>query len=177
MTHQESITQELCYLSKQKHTIFLGENIVNAGRIYGTLNGIPMSKCTEMPICENLIAGAAIGLALTKYHPVIIFQRMDFMLLAADAIINHMSLIPKMSGERVKLPIIIRAIIGSHKVDFDVGPQHNHDFTELFSPYVKTIRYSPNRGIYAWAWRQNKPVMIVEDKDLYNTKENYDKNT
>ena len=61
-----------------------------------------------MPVAENLTMGVAIGLALRKARPVVIFQRMDFMLIASDAIINHLALMPKMSGGQFNLPVIIR---------------------------------------------------------------------
>jgi len=165
MIYKDRLTEDMEWLAKQSNTIFLGEGIINAGRIYDTLDKVSLEKCIEMPIAENLIAGSAIGLAIAGYKPVVIFQRMDFMLIAADAIINHMALIPKMSGGKVKLPIIIRATIGSRDKKFDCGPQHNHDFRHIFSPYITTFDYE--QGIYEVAYNRNEPVLIVDDKDLY----------
>lgn len=165
MTYKDKIALEMEWLSKQPRVIFLGEGVINADRIYKTLNGVPLDKCIEMPIAENLIVGSAIGLAIAGYKPVVIFQRMDFMLIAADAIINHIALIPKMSGDRVKLPIIIRATIGSKNKKFDCGAQHNHDFRHIFSPYILTLDYE--EGIYKHCYNRNEPVLIVDDKDLY----------
>jgi len=165
MTYKDKITESMAWLVEQSNTIFLGEGIINAGRIYGTLDRVPLNRCIEMPIAENLIAGSAIGLAIAGYRPVVIFQRMDFMLIAADAIINHMALIPKMSGDRIKLPIIIRATIGSRSKQFDCGPQHNHDFRHIFAPYITTFNFE--QGVYQIAYQRNEPVLIVDDKDLY----------
>jgi len=94
MNVRESITKAMKMLSKKSKIVFLGENIINSGRIYGTLDTVSTKKCIEMPVAENLIAGTAIGLAIGGYRPVCIFQRMDFMLIAADAIINHACLLP-----------------------------------------------------------------------------------
>ena len=155
-------------LTKDEKVVFIGEGLINAGRIYGTLDGISKNKCNEMPIAVNLIAGVAIGLALQGFKPVVIFQRMDFMLIAADAIINHMVLIPKMSGGKINLPIIIRAIVGSQKESFCVGEQHNHDFTHIFSPYIPTTRLTLNMNASAYYDVNTKnPILVVEDRDRY----------
>ena len=167
MKYREHIAEEMGWLAGQRHSVFTGEGIINAGRMYNTLDMVPLRKCIEYPIAENLIASSAIGLALEGFRPIVVFQRMDFMLIAADAIINHMALIPQMSGGKVKLPIVIRAIIGSRDRRFDVGPQHNHDFTHIFEPYLATIKYEP--GAYKGAYMSDQPTLVIEDKDKYET--------
>lgn len=173
LTYQENIRQSMKWLAKQPNTIFLGEGIINAGRVYGTMNDVPLSKCIEMPICENLIVGAAMGMSLEGYIPIVVFQRMDFMLIAADAIINHLALIPKMSGGQVKFPVIIRAIVGSRDPKFDVGPQHNQDFTQLFKPYIQIATIGNNifdisaKVAYETAYLYKECTLIIERKDDY----------
>ena len=170
MTYKEGIQKAMEDLGKKKDVVFLGEGLINAERIYNTLNAVPLTKCIEFPIAENLIMGSAIGLAIEGFRPVVIFQRMDFMTIAADAIINHLSLIPKMSGDRVKLPVIIRAIIGSRKETFDIGMQHNKDLTGMFKPWIYTIVLKEGMNIphyYQIAYEGTSPVLMIEDRDLY----------
>ncbi len=163
---KRQVTDEMEWLSQQDDTVFIGEGLINANRIYGTMNYVPTSKCIEMPIDENLIVGCAMGLAIEGYRPIVIFQRMDFMLVAADAIINHLALIPQMSRYQYKLPVIIRSIVGSQDKSFDVGCQHNHDFTHVFSPYLHTVRYSSSTNVYKDVYVKYKdPVLVVEYKD------------
>lgn len=177
MTYQQSVTKEMEELGKRERSVFLGQGIINGERVYGTLKGVPIKKCIEMPIAENLIVGAAIGLALEGLKPIVVFQRMDFMLIAADAIINHLSLMPLMSGGQFTLPVILRTIIGSRDLKFDVGLQHNHDFTQTFQRYIGTFSYEP--GIYSTAYRSRYPRVVVEEKDSYKEelKENNERNT
>ena len=141
MKYKELVTEQMNWLQKQPKTVFIGEGMINADRIYETLNNVPSTQCIEMPIAENLIMGTAIGLALKGWRPIVVFQRMDFMLCAADQIINHLALIDKMSNGQYKCPVIIRCIIGSRKEKFWVGEQHNHDFTSVFSPFIQTVRF------------------------------------
>ena len=172
MTYRDSIERGMKCLSRHKKTVFLGEGIINAGRVYGTLNKVPVRKCIEMPIAENLIMGAAIGLAIGGYKPIVVFQRMDFMLIAADALINHAALIPKMSGGKIQVPLIVRCIIGSQDPRFDVGEQHKHDFQHVFEPYIHTIRIKKEnafeiKDIYEGVYQQDDPHIVIEEKDLY----------
>lgn len=170
MNYKKGITEAMTYLATEEKVVFLGEGIVNAGRIYGTLDNVSTDKCVEMPIAENLIVGCAIGLALDDYHPVVVFQRMDFMLCATDALINHLALIPKMSGGQVNLPVIIRAIIGSQKESFDVGPQHNKNLVHLFASFIDTIVIKERMNVksyYELAYKSKSPTLLVEYKDLY----------
>ena len=151
----------------------MGEGIINAGRIHKTLEKVPIGKCIEYPIAENLILGSAIGLAIQGFKPVVIFQRMDFMMCAADAIINHLALIPRMSGNKIELPVIIRAIIGSRSDVFEAGPQHNKDLGEMFKPWIHTVHLTKNMDIphyYQIAYEAKSPTLLIEDKDLYEEK-------
>ena len=171
MTYQEKIKEGMTWLGKQEKSVFLGEGLINAGRIYSTLSSVPLRKCIEFPVAENLIVGSAIGLALEGYRPIVVFQRHDFLLLAADQIINHLALLPSMSGNQFQLPVIIRAIIGSRSSKFNVGPQHQHDFTHIFKPYIRTWIIKDWKAAvtgYANAYDLNEPVLIVEDRDDYD---------
>ena len=50
MKLQEKLKIEYGKLAKHLDVVFLGEGLVNAGRIYGTLDDVPVKKCIEMPI-------------------------------------------------------------------------------------------------------------------------------
>ena len=172
MKYQESIRSDMKWLAEQEKTIFIGQGLIKGDRIYHTLDNVPLDRCIEMPIAENLIMGVANGLALRGWRPVVVFQRMDFMLIAADQIINHTALIEEMSNGQFKCPVIIRACVGSQSRKFDVGPQHRHDFRHIFERYVSTLWY--DKGVYQMMYKEDiygetpKPVIIVEEKDKYN---------
>ena len=55
MLYQEGIAKAMANLSKKEDIVFLGEGIINAGRIYDTMNEVDLKKCIEMPIAENLM--------------------------------------------------------------------------------------------------------------------------
>lgn len=173
MTYKEEIGKAMVELASNKDTVFLGEGLINAGRIYGTMDGVDISKCVEFPIAENLIVGCAVGLAIKGYKPVVVFQRMDFMTCACDAIINHLATIPQMSGGRIQLPVILRAIIGSRSDKFEMGLQHSKDLTHMFVPWINTVTLVKGNSplsAYRATMKTTKPTLIVEDRDLYEDK-------
>lgn len=172
MTYKDVVTNTMEELSKKEEVVFLGQGLVTGDRVYGTLEKVPTNKCLEMPCAENLHVGVAIGLALRGFRPIVIFQRMDFILLAADAIINHLALLPKMSGGQFKLPVILRAIVGPQDTEkFIVGPQHNKDFSELFMPYMAVHQFRRGMDIssaYDIEYKEEEPALMVEYKDCYS---------
>ena len=176
MKYKDIITNGMDFLAKQDKTVFIGEGLINAGHIYGTMTNVPKDKCVEMPIAENLIMGVGMGLSMGGYIPIIVFQRMDFMLNAADCIINHLALAIQFSGGVLRLPLIIRCIVGSQSKTFDVGQQHRHDFTSFFSEYIQTYKLEDTsyESIYNEITRDEVqcPVIIVEHKDKYETEIN-----
>ena len=120
--------------------------------------------------------GLAIGMSLEGFRPIVFFERHDFMLIALDAIVNHLDKIESMSHGQFKTPVIIRASVGA-TFPLDPGPQHTQDFSEIFKKIIKNIDiYEPKTpleiiGVYELLTKSEKPAIIIERKDLYN-KEN-----
>lgn len=169
MTVKDTIKIEFQKLLEMSNVVFLGENIINSGRIYGTMSEVPLDRCIEMPVAENLIAGCGIGLAISGYFPVVIFQRMDFMLIAADQIINHACLIPKMTG--IKLPMIFITFKATLKDSFYAGLQHTKDLTHVFKPYMTVYQIPSHVEHYLFESSfkiPNEPVLVVIDHENLN---------
>lgn len=158
-------------LAKENNVVFLGYNISFGSQAYGTLKDIPKDKKIETPVAENLMMGLAMGMTLEGYHPVVFFERHDFILNSLDAIVNHLDKLPKMSKGEFEMPIIIRAVVGS-KFPLYPGPQHIQDFTEVFKKLFSFPLYDPKNAdeillAYEQARFSKTPTMIVERKELY----------
>lgn len=173
MTFKEAITAECDKYAKENNAIFIGYNTLMGSRMYGTLRNIPDGQCIESPVAENLMCGLATGLALEGFRPVVCFERHDFLLLGLDAIVNHIDKLSHISGDQFKLPIVIRAIVGS-KEPIDPGPMHRQDYThELCSMLKYTEVYRPiSQTEVREAWlrvdeTQSGTVIIIEKKDWY----------
>lgn len=167
--HKEICSEMQCFALDEK-VVFIGQQCLSED-FYSTLADIPIHQRKEMPVCEELQLGMSIGLALEGYLPISIFQRMDFLLRAADQIVNHLDLIAKLSHNKFSPKIIIRTTIGSIK-PLDCGLQHSKDLTEGFKklvsfPIFKVQTVEEVRSAYKFARECKTPIMIIEDQNLY----------
>ncbi len=167
----KEIKKQMEIFAENHNTIFLGQQIVPKESFYGTLEGISLNKVFEMPLAEELQIGMSIGLAMQGFLPVSIFQRMDFLLRAADQIVNHLDLIETLSKGKFSPKIIIRTTIGSVK-PLDCGLQHSKDLTEGFRklvsfPIFKVQTVEEVKSVYKFTRECKTSVMIIEDQNLY----------
>lgn len=177
MKYQDALTKSMELLSRDKDVIFVGYNVKHGARATGTLNNVDLSQCLETPVAENLMAGLSIGLGFKKFKPVLYIERHDFILNALDALVNHLDKMEYL-GEKseFKSPMIIRAVVGGSK-PFYPGRQHTQDFTlafrNLFSLPICDLK-TPKQVLEAYteASKFEHSVLLVEHKDLYNTKDN-----
>ena len=175
-TYQDAITDQ-CTQYAQKYPLarFIGYNTIKGSRMYKTLSHVPEDQCIEMPVCENLMMGMAIGLALDGMRPVVCFERHDFLLIGLDALVNHADKMGWMSGEQFNLPIIVRVIVGAqhplnpgmqHTMDYTKALRHMLKFTEVIEPMSERMMDR--------AWNEivgrtiSGTVIIVEHRDRYN---------
>lgn len=170
MTYKESITAAMASLAQDPKTIFVGYGL-QRGRAMGT---IPRdANVLETPVAENLMAGLAIGLSLAGRLPVVYFERMDFILNALDAIVNHLAAAEKLSRGEFAPAAIIRCTVGNSQKPLFTGPVHTQDFTEaLRAMGLTVIRLETPDDIQAAyataATRQlrGETTVLVEYKDL-----------
>lgn len=147
--------------------IFIGYN-VRHNSMYGTVKDIPENQKLETPVAENLMAGLAMGMSLEGFKPVLFFERHEFIMNAADALMNTLDIIETISDGEYKIPVIIKAVAGGMK-PFYAGPTHSSDFTELFREMFSFPVYSPTTPgqlirSYNLAVETTGPSMICEKK-------------
>lgn len=131
------LTEAMTWLGQQPETVFVGQSVEYGGqRANKTFSGVPKNKLREMPICEDFTIGYCTGLALEGYIPVCFIPRWDFMLLAANQIVNHLDKIPVMGDFKPK--VVIRTAVGS-STPFNPGPQHVQNHTMPFRQMLSTM--------------------------------------
>ena len=127
-------------LAADPRTVFVGQSVrYDGAAIYHSLDGVPMDKRLEFPVCENLQLGYCTGLSLTGKIPVCIFPRMDFMLEAMSQLVQHLDKLP-LYGWHPK--VIIRCRVGEKIKDgrpMDAGPQHTQNYTHAFRQMLTTV--------------------------------------
>jgi len=173
MTYKESLTAAMTALGRDPLTCFLGYGVTN-DKAGGTLAGVSAEQLIETPVAENLMAGLAIGMALTGRRPLVYFERFDFVLNAADAIVNHLDKMALMSRGEFSPAVILRCVVGNTRKPLFTGETHTQDFTDAFAsmlrmPVLTCHHASHVESIYAQAQEAQAcggSTMIVEYKDL-----------
>jgi pyruvate/2-oxoglutarate/acetoin dehydrogenase E1 component len=134
----EQLCDAMKLVSDHPNSVFMGQGVGCPGTTMSdTFRDVPAKQKLEMPVAEDMQMGMATGMALEGYLPVCVFPRWNFLLLAANQLINHLDRLPLYSGYAPK--VIIRTAVPSNR-PFDPGPQHDDDFTLAFKRMLRTVR-------------------------------------
>jgi len=169
ISYKEAVTQAMTEMGEEGN-IFLGYSIT-PGDAMGTLKNVPSEQKYETPVAENLMVSLAIGASFEGLKPVVYFERHDFMLVAADAIGNHMDKIERISHGEYKVPVILKTVVDDGGL-FYSGPTHQQNLTSTFREMVDFPVLDPQNATeilaaYRYAQKSNGPVMIVEHKKYH----------
>lgn len=170
-----SYFEELCgamaLVAQNPRAIFMGQGVGNPGTTMSdTFRDVPAAQKLEMPVAEDMQMGMAIGMALEGKLPVCVFPRWNFLICAANQLVNHLDRLPLYSGYRPK--VIIRTAVPS-KFPFNPGPQHDDDMTGAFSAMLRTVRVVKLHTAgaivpaYAEALEAQGSTLLVEFTDSY----------
>jgi pyruvate dehydrogenase E1 component beta subunit len=138
--------------------------------VFGSmLNMSHPERILGMPIAENAATGVALGAALSGMRPIYIHLRVDFMMLAMDQIVNYVAKWRYKTQGRVKVPLVIRAIVGR---GWGSGAQHSGTLHGLFAhiPGLKVVLPSTPfnvKGLFLSALQDDYPVVFIEHRWLY----------
>jgi len=169
MKFKDAVTQGMTELGEEG-AIFIGYSLL-PGDAMGTLKNVPDDQKIETPVAENLMVGLAIGMSFEGFKPVVYFERHDFMLVAADAIGNHIDKIERISHGEFKVPVILKTVVDDGGL-FYSGPTHSQNFTRLFRemvdfPVLEPLSSEEALEMYRYAKDSEGPVMIVEHKKYH----------
>jgi pyruvate/2-oxoglutarate/acetoin dehydrogenase E1 component len=170
MSYKDELTKANTKLAGYPNVRFVGYGL-KKGRALGTLKNVKDEQIIEMPVAENLMMGFAIGLSLKGYLPVVFIERMDFLMNAMDAMVNHLDKIAKISHGEFHPKVIIRCIVGNTKKPLYTGATHTQDLTDGIRKMVSfPVWNMKDEGdievFYDLASKTFDSVMLVEYKDL-----------
>lgn len=169
--YKDALTNAMTKLSKLDDTIFIGQQIVYAGNpMSTTLGDVPKEKMIELPVMEETQMGMSLGLAITGKTVITFYPRWDFIISAANQMINHLDKFEIMTGKKVN--VLIRLGKGSDK-PLDPGHQHKNDYFEEFKSICKNIQFhnlktpSDIESAYTYAMETGGIHCLVEYPELY----------
>tara|TARA_R110000824_G_scaffold343294_1_gene529926 strand:- start:50 stop:580 length:531 start_codon:yes stop_codon:yes gene_type:complete len=139
MNYKEEVYKGMAYLGSHPETIFVGQAVAYKGTaVTHQVKDFPPEKLLELPVAEDFQAGFCLGLALEGKIPVSIYPRMNFTILAANQIVNHLDKWSVMSDGESRPKVIMKAIVGS-QYPLDPGHQHKANYTQAFRSMCDTI--------------------------------------
>lgn len=146
---------------------YVGRSMDNLDKRFGR------DRVIDTPVSEQATTGMAVGAALMGYRPVVIHPRMDFMILAADQIVNQAAKWRHMLGGRVSPSLVIRGIINRGG---EQGAQHSQALHAWYA-HVPGLRVvmpataADARDLLIGAIQSDDPVLYIDDRWCYEHEE------
>jgi len=169
----DALTESMKLCMDDPSTIFIGQQIVYYGNpMSKTIEGLPKERMIETPVMEEVQMGMTVGLSMTGHRVVSFYPRWDFLICAANQLINHLDKLEAMSDGEWKPNVIVRVGKGSDK-PLDPGHQHKADYTDAFEQMVTNSTIvkldSPDKILPAYknALSKGGIHILVEYPELY----------
>jgi len=160
-------------MSADKTVLIMGQDIAEYGGVFkitkGFLNEFGPDRVRNTPIIESGIIGAAMGLALEGYKPIVEMQFADFVSCGFNQIVNNLSKNYYRWGSGVN--VTIRMPCGG---GLGAGPFHSQNPEAWFFhvPGLKVVYPSTPidaKGLLISSIDDPNPVLYFEHKGLYRS--------
>ncbi len=168
----EGVVQEM---ERDPRVFLFGLDVDDHKAIQGSTRGLQRrfgnERVFNTPLSEDSMTGVAIGAAMAGLRPIHVHIRMDFVMLCMNQLVNMASKAHYMYGGNVKVPMVVRCMIGK---SWGQGAQHSQGLHSLFMhiPGLKVVAPSnahDAKGCMIAAIRDDNPVIFVEHRLLYST--------
>jgi len=167
MSYADAIDDAIAQqMSEDPRIIYLGEDVqmlrLNLFGRYGE------NRVINTPISESAFLGAGITAAMAGLKPVVEIMLVDFIAVAADAVLNHAAKNTFFSGNKWQVPMVIRASCGGGYGD---GGQHEQSLWGWLAHIPGLQLYVPSNpadagGLMLSAIQHEGPVVFLEHKLL-----------
>lgn len=160
-------------MEEDPRVLIIGQDIAEYGGVFkvtaGLLDRFGSARVRNTPIIESGIIGAAMGLALAGWKPVVEMQYADFITCGFNQIINNLSTTHYRWGSA--LNVTIRAPFGG---GIGAGPFHSQSMEAWFChvPGLKVVvpaTPADAKGLLRSAIDDPNPVIFFEHKKLYRS--------
>ena len=176
LTYVDALREAVAQEMKRDSRVFLfGLDVDDHKAIQGSTRGLVDDFGEERvfgtPLSEDAMTGVAIGAAMAGMRPIHVHIRMDFLMLCMNQLINIAAKSSYMYNGQVKVPLVVRSMIGK---SWGQGAQHSQGLHSMFMhvPGLKVVAPSnayDAKGCLIHAIRDDNPVIFVEHRLLYYT--------
>jgi 2-oxoisovalerate dehydrogenase E1 component len=156
-----------------ERVVLLGQDIAEYGGVFKVTRGLVeefgKARVRNTPIIESGAIGAALGLALGGYVPMVEMQFGDFITCGFNQIVNNLAKTHWRWGQRV--PVVLRVPVGG---GVGAGPFHSQNVESWFTSVAGLKVVAPAtpydaKGLLISAFEDGNPVLYLEHKLLYRS--------
>lgn len=176
LTLVQAITNGLdVMLEERKEVVLLGEDIGKNGGVFRATEGLQEkygeARVMDTPLSEAGFVGAAIGMAVNGFLPVVEIQFLGFIYPAYEQIMTHASRLRMRTMGHYTVPMVIRAPYGAGVR----APEIHCDSTEAIFTHMPGIKVvcpsSPYdaKGLLIAAIEDPDPVLFLEPMRCYRS--------
>ena len=156
-----------------KSIVLMGQDIAEYGGVFkvteGFLDKFGKDRVKNTPIIESGVIGAAMGMAIDGYKPIVELQFADFVSVGFNQIVNNLAKTHYRWNQPIN--VTLRMPTGGN---IGAGPFHSQSNESWFFhvPGIKIV-YPSNpydaKGLLCSSIDDNNPVMFFEHKALYRS--------
>jgi pyruvate/2-oxoglutarate/acetoin dehydrogenase E1 component len=176
LTLVEAVNDALhCELGRDPDVMVLGEDVGRAGGVFRATAGLRdrfgADRCVDTPLAEAGMLGAAVGLCMAGWRPVVEMQYDAFSYPSLNQLITHVGRYRWRTGGQMVFPLTIRMPYGGGVR----APELHDDSPETYYVHTPGIKVAiPSnpadaKGLLAAAIRDPDPVVVLEPKLVYRT--------
>ena len=134
-SYGEAIRDGFQYLLKNHSEVFcIGQGLWSPWYVGNSMTDLDKEfgkkRIIDTPVSEDGCTGAAIGAGLCGYKPIVIHPRVDFMILATNAMVNQAAKWGHMLGGQARPAVTVRGIINRGGQQ---GAQHSQSLHSWFA--------------------------------------------
>ena len=160
-------------MRRRRDVILMGQDIAEYGGVFKVTDGFVAefgkARVRNTPIIESGAVGAALGLALDGFRPMVEMQFGDFITCGFNQIVNNLAKTHYRWGAAV--PVVVRVPVGGGT---GAGPFHSQNVEAWFTHVAGLKVVAPAtpydaKGLLTAAFEDGNPVLYLEHKLLYRS--------
>lgn len=160
-------------LERFPEVLVIGEGAKDHKGIFGTTlpaNRKFPERVFESPLSEEAVTGICGGASLMGARPIMIHQRIEFMMLAMNQLVNHISKWRYIfAGRGGGMPMVVRVIIGR---GFGQSARHSQNLQSLVAHIPGLAVVAPSnaynaKGLLLASIVSDDPVIFIEHRSLH----------
>jgi pyruvate dehydrogenase E1 component beta subunit len=168
----EAIREEM---ARDEKIFILGEDIAKFGDVFGTTRGLYREfgeeRVRDTPVSETAIISFALGAAMVGLKPIADIQRIDWLTVCVDEIVNQVAKMHYLTAGTCEISIVIKTCVEEWG---GLGAQHTQSFESWYAHVPGLTVVMPSnpydaKGLIKAAIRDPNPVLFFEPFMLYSS--------